>query len=43
MSWEDLKFALAGPRKGKTRALAVDTLCTGTRAHPGHGAVGLTG
>ncbi|WP_052053474.1 type IV secretory system conjugative DNA transfer family protein [Rhodococcoides fascians] len=28
MSWEDMLFALAGPRTGKTRALAVDALCT---------------
>ncbi|OAK53809.1 type IV secretory system conjugative DNA transfer family protein [Rhodococcoides kyotonense] len=28
MSWEDMLFALAGPRMGKTAALAIDALCT---------------
>ncbi|KQU28414.1 MULTISPECIES: type IV secretory system conjugative DNA transfer family protein [unclassified Rhodococcus (in: high G+C Gram-positive bacteria)] len=27
MSWEDMLFALAGPRMGKTAALAIDALC----------------
>ncbi|OZE28469.1 hypothetical protein CH278_23920 [Rhodococcus sp. 05-2254-5] len=28
MSWEDMMFALAGPRMGKTAAMAIDALCT---------------